>query len=151
MPLLIEEMRSSNALLRSLAIHMAANFGDTPLQEELARLLKEEKVWNVKLEVIKAVGQLRMLRTRPQLIEIIGNPKTLVEEKAAAMISLISLYETVEVQELQQLTAAIAPGCGSSPVKSSLTLSSKSICLSSSLCSMTRPAMCAFRRSTLLD
>ncbi len=102
-PLLIEEMRSSNALLRSLAIHMAANFGDTPLQEELARLLKEEKVWNVKLEVIKAVGQLRMLRTRPQLIEIIGNPKTLVEEKAAAMISLISLYEAVEVQELQQL------------------------------------------------
>ncbi len=115
-PLLIEEMRSSNALLRSLAIHMAANFGDTPLQEELARLLKEEKVWHVKLEVIKAVGQLRMLRTRPQLIEIIGNPKTLVEEKAAAMIALMGLYETVEVQELNRLIRSNRAGTRSTVV-----------------------------------
>ncbi len=109
-PLLIDEMRSSNALLRSLAIHMAAKFGDTPLQAELERLLKEEKVWNVKLEVIKAVGQLRMLRMRPQLIEIIGNPKTLVEEKAAAMIALISLYESVEAQELERLVRSNRAG-----------------------------------------
>ena len=72
--LLTQQLRGSNALIRSIAINLAATFGDLPLQDEIARLLKEEKVWFVRLEVIKAIGKLRMIKYRCQLKEIIANP-----------------------------------------------------------------------------
>lgn len=101
--LLTQQLRGSNALIRSLAINLAATFGDLPLQDEIARLLKEEKIWFVRLEVIKAIGKLRMVNYRLQLKEIIANPKTLAEEKAAAIVALVSMYDSIDDLELQQL------------------------------------------------
>lgn len=102
-PILLQEMRSSNAFLRSVAVKISANYGDSPLQEELTKMLKEEKVWYVKLEVIQAAGRLRLSHVRPILKDIISNPKTLAEEKASALIALISMYDTVEEKELKAL------------------------------------------------
>ncbi len=102
-PLLLEQLRSSNAMLRSIAIRIAAGFGDAPLKDEIARLLTSEKVWYVRLEVIQAVGALRMEELKPELKEIIGNPKTLAEEKVAAIIALVSMYDAVESAELLTL------------------------------------------------
>lgn len=103
-PLLVEQLRSSNAMLRSIAVKLSASYGDAPLRHEIARLLKEEKVWYVRLDIIQAIGQLRIDELRPELKEIIGNPKTLAEEKAAAIISLVSMYDTIDRQELVRLT-----------------------------------------------
>jgi HEAT repeat protein len=102
-PVLIREMRSSNAFLRSIAVKISANYGDAPLQEEIARMLKEEKVWYVKLEVIQAAGRLRMTHVRHILKEIISNPKTLAEEKASSLIALISMYDEIEEKEFKAL------------------------------------------------
>jgi HEAT repeat protein len=103
-PLLVEQMRSSHALLRSIAIKLSASYGDAPLLDEIARLLSQEKVWYVRLEAIQAAGQLRMEQIKPELKEIIGNPKTLAEEKVAAILALVSMYESVDREELKQLT-----------------------------------------------
>ena len=105
-PLLIDQLRSSNALLRSVAIKLSANFGDAPLQDEIARLLREEKVWYVRLEVIQAIGQLRMGHLKNELKEIVGNPKTLAEEKMAAIFSLVNIYDSIDRQELVKLTSS---------------------------------------------
>jgi len=102
-PILLQEMRSSNAFLRSVAVKISANYGDAPLQDELTRMLKEEKVWYVKLEVIQAAGRLRLSHVRPILKEIVSNPKTLAEEKASALMALISMYDTVEEKEFKAL------------------------------------------------
>ncbi|HSX03251.1 MAG TPA: HEAT repeat domain-containing protein [Rhabdochlamydiaceae bacterium] len=102
-PLILDQIRGSNGLLRTVAIQIAAELGDMPLQNEISRLLKEEKIWYARLEVIKAIGKLRLTKHRQDLIEIIGNPKTLVEEKAAAIVSFLSMYENIEDKELRNL------------------------------------------------
>ncbi|MBM3198060.1 MAG: hypothetical protein FJZ58_02240, partial [Chlamydiae bacterium] len=61
-PLLLQEMRGSNAFLRALAVKLSMNYGDEPLRRELLRLLQEERVWFVRLEVIRAVGALRITK-----------------------------------------------------------------------------------------
>ncbi len=102
-PLLVQQLRSSNAMLRSLAVKLAASYGDAPLRDEICRLLKEEKVWYVRLNVIQAAGHLRIEELRPQLKEFIANSKTLAEEKAAAIVSLVSMYDAVDREELVRL------------------------------------------------
>src|SRR3990167_6561780 len=67
LPLLLKEMRGSNAFLRSLAVRLSMNYGDQPLQKELLRLLQEEKVWFVRLEVMRAVGALKIKEARGYL------------------------------------------------------------------------------------
>ncbi|MBS0620829.1 MAG: HEAT repeat domain-containing protein [Verrucomicrobia bacterium] len=110
LPLLLQELKGSNALLRSIAVKLAAQYGDAPLKDEIARLLKEEKVWYVRLEVIQAVGTLRLLDLKDALKELIGNPRTLVEEKAAAIFSLVSMYDTIERAELLTLAQSDRAG-----------------------------------------
>ncbi len=110
LPLLLEQMQSSNALLRSVAVKIAASYGDTPVQEELVKLLHTEKVWYVKLDVLHAIGQLRIKAARACLKEMIANPKTLAEEKAAAIIALVSMYDGVEDTELQTLVSSNRAG-----------------------------------------
>ncbi len=109
-PLLVAQLRSSNAMLRSIAIKLSASYGDAPLQDEIARLLKEEKVWYVRLDVIQAIGHLRMDHLRPELKEIVGNPKTLAEEKVSAIISLVSMYDTIDRNELVRLARSDRAG-----------------------------------------
>lgn len=100
---IIEEMRSSNALLRSLAIHLASSYGDALLQKEIERLLREEKLWYVRLEVVQAIGQLRMTQVQGLLQEILIHPKTTLEEKGAIQMALVNMYETLSHKELLHL------------------------------------------------
>lgn len=102
-PLLLRTLSDTNSLVRSVAVRLCANFGDTPLQDKLGHLLKEEKVWYVRLEVIHAIGALRMLDMRGELKALIAHPKTLAEEKAAAIVSLIGMYEDIDEVELKSL------------------------------------------------
>ena len=102
-PLILENMRGSNSMLRAIAVGLAAQYGDLPLQEEIARMLKEEKVWYVRSELIKAIGQLRMTHLKGELLEILKNSQTLAEEKFVVIVALIYMTEAVEEQELEEL------------------------------------------------
>ena len=109
-PLLCAHLRSSNAMLRSIAVKLAASYGDALLRDEISRLLKEEKVWYVRLNVIQAIGHLRIEELRPHLKEIVGNPKTLAEEKAAAIVSLVSMYDAIDREEIVRLARSDRAG-----------------------------------------
>jgi HEAT repeat protein len=109
-PLLIDAMRGSNSLLRIVAIRMARFYGDGPLKVELERLLKEEKVWYVRLEVIDTIGALKSLHLREPLKELIANPNTLAEEKAAAILALVQMYDGVTHEEMVQLVKSSRAG-----------------------------------------
>lgn len=102
-PILLEEMRSSNAILRSFAVNLASYFGDLPIREELVKLLNQEKVWFVRLEVIAAIGRLKMSGMQNTLKEILTHPKTSLEEKLATMVALVDMYESITQEELAQL------------------------------------------------
>jgi HEAT repeat protein len=103
LPLLLRELKSSNAFLRSVAARLVSSFGDAPLKRELMRLLKEEKVWYVRLDVIRSIGQLKMTEAKLFLKEIVGHSKTLIEEKAAAILALVNMCSNVDEEELVSL------------------------------------------------
>ncbi|NDD57853.1 MAG: hypothetical protein EBZ47_01175 [Chlamydiae bacterium] len=98
--ILLKELRSSNALLRSLAVKISSSYGDSPLQDELLSLLKSEKVWYVRHEVIQSIGRLGIIKALPMLKDIVANPKTLAEEKALALVALVSMYDQIEEKDL---------------------------------------------------
>lgn len=103
LPLILNSLKGSNSMLRSVAIGLASSYGDFPLQDEITRLLKEEKVWFVRLELIKAVGALKMMEAKDILFESIADPHTMAEEKAAATVSLVGLYESIGDCEISSL------------------------------------------------
>ncbi len=109
-PMLVGQLRASNAMLRSIAIKLSTSYADAPLKDEIARLLKEEKVWYVRLDAIQAVGMLRMHELKGDLKEIIGNPRTLAEEKASAIVALVSMYDSIDREELLGLVKSDRAG-----------------------------------------
>ena len=110
LPLILNAMRGSNSMLRSISIGLAAAYGDFPLQDEIERLLKDEHVWYVRLELIRAIGALRMTGAKDLLLEIIGNSRTMAEEKMAAIISLVGLYDSIGDKELASLVRSNRAG-----------------------------------------
>ncbi len=110
LPLLLKEMRGSNSWLRAVAVRLAASFGDTPLQDELLRLLHEERIWYVRLEVLHAIGQLRMKSAHSKLKEIIAHSKTLPEERGQAILALAHMVEEISEEDLQKLISSPRAG-----------------------------------------
>jgi HEAT repeat protein len=102
-PAILKELRGSNAILRSVALKLASHMGDEPFRKEILRLLKEEKVWYVRLSVLEAIGQLQMVEAKPLLAKIVESDRTIVEEKGLAILILASLYENCSDEDMQKL------------------------------------------------
>jgi HEAT repeat protein len=105
-PALLKELRGSNAIMRSLALKLASHMGDQPLRKEILRLLREEKVWYVRLAALEAVADLHMAEAKPLLLKIIESNRTIAEEKALAILTLASLYEDCSDEDMQNLIAS---------------------------------------------
>jgi HEAT repeat protein len=110
LPILLRELQGSNAFLRSLAVKLSANYGDAPLQKEILRILKEEKVWFVRLEAIRAAGTLRIQGAKEILQGIVTSSRSLIEEKGAAHIALVNMYDQITQEELSQLAGSNRAG-----------------------------------------
>lgn len=108
--MLVQGMRETQAIMRMLSVKFSAMYGDGILQEELKRLLIEEKVWFVRLEVIRSVGNLRMVSCRNLLKEIIADQKSLAEEKASAIIALVQMYDSIRPEDLKKLLVSQRAG-----------------------------------------
>ena len=102
-PILIKMMRDSNAMIRSVAIQMASSYQDEPLNEEIIRLMSEEKVWMVRLEVIKAAGALRIKKLNSKLQQAVQSEKTTFEERHLAIEALLNIYDEISPSELKRL------------------------------------------------
>jgi HEAT repeat protein len=102
--LLQKGMRDSNAFVRAVAVKLASHMRDAKLCDEIARLAKQEKNWNVRSEVLEAIGKMKLKEAQPLLVEIIRNNTAIAEEKAIAIKSLVEIYETAHRDELIKLT-----------------------------------------------
>lgn len=92
-----------NSFLRGAAVQLSSHLHDQVLQEELFRLLKEETVWNVRLEAIDAVGQLHLADAKPVLEGIIAKENAHIDEKSMAIHSLITILDSVDKESLNRL------------------------------------------------
>ncbi|MBU6446687.1 MAG: hypothetical protein KGQ49_04745, partial [Verrucomicrobia bacterium] len=109
-PILLKMMRDSNAVIRSVAVQMASAFRDAPLKDEMSRLMQEEKVWIVRLEVMKAAGLLKMKELAPHLQTLIQSDKTPMEEKQIAIASLLEMYDRISMDEFKTLSSSNRAG-----------------------------------------
>jgi len=73
------------------------------LQDEVARLFEEEKIWLVRLEVMKAVGKMGLKNQSAQLKKCLENDRTTMEEKAACIEALMSLNDRITLDEMSTL------------------------------------------------
>mgnify|MGYP001225709633 CR=1 FL=1 len=96
-------VNSQNAILRAGAVQLSASYHDATLIQEIKRLLQEEKIWFVRHEVIKALGNMQILECREDLKKIISHSRSGAEEKAVAITALVSMYDRVDTNELEQL------------------------------------------------
>ena len=109
-PVIMAYLRSSNALLRSFAVKLAISYRDRLLVEEMKRLLKEEPVWYVRLEVIRAIGAMGIEEAKNDLLSLISSDKAMFEEKYLAMESLVQLYDQIEKKHIKRLISSKRAG-----------------------------------------
>lgn len=101
--ILLQMLKDDSALLRATAVRLSAQFQDAALKDEIFRLLKEETNWRVRLEVLGAIGNLKEKRSLHFLKNVLEDKKALLEEKLAAISSLVALTDTVEKKSLLKL------------------------------------------------
>ena len=96
-------LADQNSLVRQAAAEVASQLPDERLQKAMLARLEVETDWETRLELVRGVGRMKIKETKPRLIEIIGNPKSTMEEKGAATESLLDMLETVPQRELEAL------------------------------------------------
>lgn len=109
-PVLRKMMRDSNAVIRAVAVQMSTSYRDAPLKDEIARLVQQEKVWMVRLEVTKAVGALKMKELAPMLQALVQSEKTTIEERQIAITALLEIYDDISLSEFQTLARSNRAG-----------------------------------------
>lgn len=100
---LLHQLSSSNAVLRSFAAQLSPRYRDGKVIDELKRMLSSEKIWFVRLEVIKALGAMEVKEVKEPLTHLITHPRITAEEKGAAIASLVNIYDDVGDEELSSL------------------------------------------------
>jgi HEAT repeat protein len=108
--ILMQGLKDDNSFIRAAAVKLSSQLMDASLQDELFRLLQTEKVWKVRLEVIRAIGELRVAAAKKELQNVLGNTHSHPEEKAVAIEALVSLSEGIDHSQISQLVAANRAG-----------------------------------------
>lgn len=93
--ILYKHLHDPNSLLRGIAIQLSAELHDARLADRIVYLMENERVGDVRLLAIKAVGKMRVSQAKPSLFKIVGDTNSRAEEKAAAIQSIVLLLETV--------------------------------------------------------
>lgn len=109
-PFLLHGMHHSNADIRGIAVELASVYGDHPLREQISSLFRTEKVLEMRLKVIKALGKLQIETHLPDLIQCVANPKTGPKEKLAAIEAIIHIRDRVDADELRVLASSDRSG-----------------------------------------
>lgn len=101
--ILLKMLSDSNALLRATAARLSCQFQDAQLKDAIFSLLKKEKNWKVRLELLQAIGSLKEERAKKKLEKLLEDNKSLLEEKMAAISSLVALTDNIEDKALKKL------------------------------------------------
>ncbi|NGX32103.1 MAG: hypothetical protein K1060chlam4_00141 [Candidatus Anoxychlamydiales bacterium] len=102
--ILNNSMKDSNAIIRSVSLQLSSSYMDKPLKEMVNNLFLNEKLWLVRLEVIKAIGKMKVFERESELKEIIANEKATFEEKEVAISSLVNIMEDIDFEEIKSLS-----------------------------------------------
>lgn len=101
--ILAKNMKDPNSLVRGAAVQLASHLRDAKLGSHVLVMITEEKNWNVRMEALKASGEMKLKEAQPLLVRIISNEHTSEEEKGVAIRSIVKMYDSVSQSELEHL------------------------------------------------
>lgn len=99
-------LSDQNYLVRNLAIQLASNLKDRHLQLKIYHLFKREKDWKLRLELISALGKMKVKDSQNDLLEILKNPNSHPEEQIAVVGSLVEILDEIDIKEVQKLATS---------------------------------------------
>lgn len=102
--ILFVTMHDTNSALRAAAVELASHLHDYKLHEEIKRLFREEKVWDVRKKVIGAIGSMKIRELSPSLEKLIAADTTPAEEKALAVKAIVSMLEEIDRAKMEALS-----------------------------------------------
>ncbi|MEM8727744.1 MAG: HEAT repeat domain-containing protein [Chlamydiota bacterium] len=108
--MILRELNSSNAAVRSMAVRLSPRYRDGRLIDALKHLLVSEKIWFVRLEIIRALGAMEVKEVEELLKRLIVHSRTTAEEKGAAIASLVNTYDQIREEELLRLSESNRAG-----------------------------------------
>lgn len=108
--ILKEHMHNPSAILRQVAIELGALYGDATLKEEIAKRFQEEKLWSVREEIYKAIGEMKIKSLLPELMQVVKGKKAGSFEKATALKAIAKVHEKPSHEELKMLIASPSSG-----------------------------------------
>ena len=104
LPLIIAGLEDTHCLIRSISVQLSCDFSDQPLKRKILELYEKEKIWLVRLELIKAIGRMRLKEKETNLTSILEDERSTYDEKQAAIQSLIALHDDFSLQDIKKLT-----------------------------------------------
>jgi len=103
LPILLSGLSSPNAIIRSVSAKFSNQYRDSKVVNALLSQVQSEKVWYVRLELIRALGQLRVTDALPLLEKIISDQRTTLDERGSAMTALCMIREDISEKDVQRL------------------------------------------------
>lgn len=99
-------LKDNNAAIRELSVELSAQQRDECLQDSVLALIQKETNWSVRLQAIRALGSMKCRKARPFLTKLLHQSNVTAAEKAAALQSLVILYEDAEERDLLNLASS---------------------------------------------
>jgi HEAT repeat protein len=96
-------LRDANSLVRTLTLQFIRNMRDDRLKEETLKLLKKERLYDVRLEVVKTLGAMKVKQAEADIFKILTEEISGDQMKVAAIQSLLFLKESISKEELALL------------------------------------------------
>lgn len=100
-------LRGHNEALRVAALQMTPRFRDAALLDEVERLWSEEGSWPVRMELIRAIGQLQMQHLHPLMEQALTHCDQ--EMQVALTSALTQMSDTLSDAQLESLCASPHP------------------------------------------
>lgn len=108
--LLQRSLNDYNAMVREVALQLVGTMLDDRLCEEVLKMFRNEQNWALNLQLIQAVGSMRIKEALPDLMQIIQNPRTAREARAAAIEAVAQIRNGAVRSEIASLFSSIHAG-----------------------------------------
>ncbi len=102
-PFILETLESHNNILKQLSFQLVTYFPDQVIKEKLSQLLGTEQNWALKMQLIEAIGRLKITEKAVDLKAILGSEGATFEEKGVAIKALIQMYDRIDLCQLRLL------------------------------------------------
>lgn len=98
------------AVVRAITIKLVSKLRDKMLQQEIMDIIAKERLYDLKLDAIRAVGTMKIQEAKEILVRIISSGRDGDEAIAAAIEAYINLDNTLRIEDLRKMAVSQRSG-----------------------------------------